>query len=596
MVLAMGQLRGLQELNLMDNARYMSSVSGGTWASAVYNYKYTPDNADLLGKMLLPNQLTFATLKETPPPMAKPNITIGRSNTTKTISEFVVNYLSNVYRASQGEIQTNQVWLAAVGDTFLKPFQLLDDFGSDLFTLNQQTQEAFDARNPAFQKQGNTIFMPPSTNPYLIVNGVISNISISKANYPKHYIGLEFTPLYCGSPYQANEGIITYGKTQVAVDNGAIQSLAFGGVPESGVETDPSGTKSIQVIQPDAPIGLSAIAGVSSNFLGGLMSTELRTILDLVKLFGVEYLIKILGDFLSDIPIAKYIPELVEWLKNTDFTAELVEALTSPPVVSYWSPLGQKGIPTPAVFDLVDGRTMDNYGIMPMLRRQMAQVVVFINTNQSLDTKAPENYASLPPDFMDYTLTSLFGCLKQDFFSKLGVDLSHNFVLEPYLKGGAPQGINTFQEVIENLQKAKENKETVMTTTTHTVKTNEWWGISGKQFGNNKPYTVEVCWVYNEIVESWETQLPDDVQKELHLGNYRPSDGVKGQPAAEDLAAIQDNWNVPAMNDFPMFNTVTCTLQGFTPIEANCLAQLGSWNVAGSEKNRNAMKSILRSS
>ena len=35
---AWGQMLGLKTLNLMNKARYISSVSGGTWATSIYNY------------------------------------------------------------------------------------------------------------------------------------------------------------------------------------------------------------------------------------------------------------------------------------------------------------------------------------------------------------------------------------------------------------------------------------------------------------------------------------------------------------------------------------------------------------------------------
>jgi hypothetical protein len=57
---AMGQMRGLKNLNLLDEVFFISSVSGGTWASACYTYlppEY--DENDFLGLVVDPGKLTY---------------------------------------------------------------------------------------------------------------------------------------------------------------------------------------------------------------------------------------------------------------------------------------------------------------------------------------------------------------------------------------------------------------------------------------------------------------------------------------------------------------------------------------------------------
>ncbi|MCB1613801.1 MAG: hypothetical protein KDI60_18905, partial [Xanthomonadales bacterium] len=57
---AMGQLRALDHLGLMDQIFAISSVSGGTWANTLYTYlPATISDADFLGTPVLdPGQLT----------------------------------------------------------------------------------------------------------------------------------------------------------------------------------------------------------------------------------------------------------------------------------------------------------------------------------------------------------------------------------------------------------------------------------------------------------------------------------------------------------------------------------------------------------
>ena len=57
----MGQLRGLKYLNLLDGVFFISSVSGGTWASATYTYLPAQyDDDDFLGLTVVdPGNLTY---------------------------------------------------------------------------------------------------------------------------------------------------------------------------------------------------------------------------------------------------------------------------------------------------------------------------------------------------------------------------------------------------------------------------------------------------------------------------------------------------------------------------------------------------------
>jgi hypothetical protein len=57
---AWGQMLGLSTLNLIEKARYISSVSGGTWASSIYTYlpKNISDN-ELLGTYYPPEYLSL---------------------------------------------------------------------------------------------------------------------------------------------------------------------------------------------------------------------------------------------------------------------------------------------------------------------------------------------------------------------------------------------------------------------------------------------------------------------------------------------------------------------------------------------------------
>ena len=59
---AMGQMRGLRELGVLGNARYMSCVSGGSWAGTIYTFvPATTDDSVLLGAYLAPEAIVSKT-------------------------------------------------------------------------------------------------------------------------------------------------------------------------------------------------------------------------------------------------------------------------------------------------------------------------------------------------------------------------------------------------------------------------------------------------------------------------------------------------------------------------------------------------------
>ena len=60
----LGQLRGLNELNLLKNVRYISCVSGGSWASVPFTYLNDNWTDEMfLGQIIPPEDLTVEALK-----------------------------------------------------------------------------------------------------------------------------------------------------------------------------------------------------------------------------------------------------------------------------------------------------------------------------------------------------------------------------------------------------------------------------------------------------------------------------------------------------------------------------------------------------
>jgi len=125
---AMGQLRGLRHLGLLDDAFAISSVSGGTWANALFTYlpaSISDDN--FLGDVELdPSRLTISRLDELP-----------ANNLGWVPTRFdPARIVENLYRLKEDYGYANsELWQGFIGE------QVLQDYG-----LWSPSNDGFDPR------------------------------------------------------------------------------------------------------------------------------------------------------------------------------------------------------------------------------------------------------------------------------------------------------------------------------------------------------------------------------------------------------------------------------------------------------------------
>ncbi len=202
-----------------------------------------------------------------------------------------------------------------------------------------------------------------------------------------------------------------------------------------------------------------------------------------------------------------------------------------------------------------DGGDIENYGLIALLRRGVRGAVVFINSlwPLSLDydpTSWPEDLDMVAPSQrqLDPFLAPLFGAPSSRF--------PHNRV---FPKADYPG-------VVTGLQEAKRRGDSVMTVTTHTVESSEWWGLEGGQ-------EVTVCWVYGDRVDRWRDRLPPELRASVR-------EAQAGDPAGPFAR-------------FPHYLTRgqnPGALIRLTAPQVNLLAHLSSWNVV---TNRDTLRTVL---
>ena len=184
-----GQLRALRKLGILSRTRYISSVSGGAWASTPYTY--LPESAmdGFLGEYTPPGELTSESFLHP-----------ADGSMCKAITEAAITarILRNLLLRNRG----SESYSSTIADRFLRPFGLAP--AKTWFTWSDETAQDILQRNPVLRQRGLTNYHAvPDNRPFLIVGGTIRHYNMFnwQSNFRKR-VPLEITPLYTGvRPY-----------------------------------------------------------------------------------------------------------------------------------------------------------------------------------------------------------------------------------------------------------------------------------------------------------------------------------------------------------------------------------------------------------
>ena len=241
MAATVGQLRGLVALGLLDQVGYLSCVSGSAWA--VVPCLFARDGAERLGVVTPPERLTCVALDRLAPRSLLLPATSRFRDTLKALD-------------ADPSIHSDQVWVRAVGETFLAPCGLYDPsdpvgFGPAVGAL---APDAMGEAVPALR-----CHRPQATRPFPVVHAALNWPETRSASQQR--LPFEYTPLYVGSPQRrvirdVRAGARTIGGTFV-------DPLGFGcGAPEAQAAADGC----VAVPPPTRPFTLGDVVGASSAF------------------------------------------------------------------------------------------------------------------------------------------------------------------------------------------------------------------------------------------------------------------------------------------------------------------------------------------
>ncbi len=218
---AVGQLRGLHALGVLTKARYISCVSGGSWACVPFTYLPTQWTDDaFLGQHLDPEAITAKALAET-----------DRNSFAHQVANSVIidDFLANAVLLAGDETYSR-----AVGQIFLDTFEL--DSASRFFTQDRRSLGQILARNPNAREEDFQLVRPG--RPFLIVN---STLLRTDNDPPKaQLIHFETTPLYAGV-HVRHRGAGSNGR---AIGGGYVEPFGF---DSDAPERAPSAQKTVRV-------------------------------------------------------------------------------------------------------------------------------------------------------------------------------------------------------------------------------------------------------------------------------------------------------------------------------------------------------------
>lgn len=526
MAATIGQLRGLHSNGWADHVRYISAVSGGSWAAVPYTY-YQGEIDALLGRPTVrPQDLDPDSLVRAPAgrllgrvaaagllQAALPEIVELSSRETArqdvvTLQDVLVRWargldavswltpleprrLDKTYARMLG-----RVFLAEhAGDPAIVPRATIAPY---TWHLRAAVRIATETGCPA-----SAFLQTPAERPFLIVGAAL--IMNRNAFTHPQLVPVEFTPLYTGIRQHfgslGGTYVVPWAYDRVFATWGGQGRIRVG----PGPFRDPFTLADVMAASGAAPV------------------------LPLLRVDLPERVGRILSRATAMFPAFRAVTVRADGASVTT-TARTLHG---------------------------DGGFMDNLALMPLLARQVKNILVFVNADREWGTNT--------------TLES--------YFARLGTadesgDKRMNRVF----------GHQRYLELLANLNAAKAAGEAAVHCGTEwTVKENEIYNIRSY-------HGLNICWVYNHAADQWRKALPKTVQDWLGgppaavgRGTERHRVGVgrrrfrwaRGPAAAGKAEAAE-------LEDFPYYATFfenAPRMMKLNTLQANLLAELAAWSI-----------------
>ncbi|MFK7799335.1 MAG: hypothetical protein AB8E82_17930 [Aureispira sp.] len=487
---ALGEYRGLTDLGVMNNIRYISAVSGGCWASSLYTYLPTSiSDEDFLGQAVLdPSQLYWGDANDAN--AANLNY-LTANNMGHVPGRLGLEKLgaTAIEQKAKYHYPLDQAWARAIGQLVLAPYGLskvyddpkdVDNFGkpSKYYSLNETSAQRLIDLNP--QLRLSDFYLVQKKRPFLIMNTAMFETTDQGATL----LPVESTPLGMG----IRGTFLGKGIDGRDIGGGSIAPFSFGSKEQKKTE------KGVVAAREAARFALSDIVGLSSATFAESFQA-------------------------SKPAFDAFIPKYHYW-----------------PVAHLEEPRNQA-----AVNWFADGGNIEDTGVNALLTRKVSTVVAFVHAAEDL---VQQDNGII---FVDYQVAALFG------YMPLG-DSAHYVPYKDAGKISAANAgfqnnqvfpSEAFAAVQNGLWEAKQAGGPVIYAQQLTTVENAIFEVDAGE-------EVTVVWVYLNNAENWWNQLTPELQEKLNkhskqfktFPNYSTGKQLHLDAAEVNLMAHLTCWNL----------------------------------------------------
>ena len=359
---AWGQLLGAHTASLMDKPRYISSVSGGTWASSIYTYLPSGiSDEDLLGAYYPPQQLSLDGADGTFNVNTLGQFSYGQAPNGTSLLDLAT--WSALFMITHPKKDYKWMWASIISEFILKPFGLQFEgesiwSSSKYFTLSPgYASNSFPSDSPSID---DFIFVK-SGRPFLIMNdNIMQDVQIAGGE-SSNVVQLpnQATPVSTGARGKVPSEGLSGG--------GTVESYAYHSIL-SGTSASSSPVK----VAIDQPYSLIDSVSTSSAFFAEALAAYLQKILQ--DEASRSQLIQSMKESIIKHDRLRVLDELECELKELEFHLDraLLERVEKDlsgigdfiPTYNYW-PIGADSQNQETQY--TDGGTLDNTGVLGML-------------------------------------------------------------------------------------------------------------------------------------------------------------------------------------------------------------------------------------
>jgi hypothetical protein len=487
---AMGQLRGLKYLGVLNDIFFISSVSGGTWASATFTYlppQY--DDDDFLGLVVTnPGDLTVWNWNPQHPEYAldylSPN-NLGRVPPTLGLFSDLEAILS--LKAYYG-YENDELWQGLIGKMILSRWGLWNPDSNGLPTQYYTLSPAYLAWKGGIldrnrQLKASQFLCIQRSRPFYVMNGcIVSNPTVDGSQL----LYFESTPVGLG----VRNSFANIGPGDRDIGGGLLQPFAMG----SQWIKDIGGQYAL-VSVPSRPFSLSDMVSISSAAFAETIQDEFPVLDGLI------------------------------------------------PKYPYW-PVNGRNSPKNSVYPYLfaDGGSLEDTGITSLLCRNLPNIIAFVNGQTPL-TKDDSGQIIVDPQIqLLFGIAPSAASLKYKEAKRQAVPNNDVAFTQVFAS-------SDYNELAQGLWAANSGNYngTAMYLQTLNVLPNVNFGIKGN-------YNVRVLWIYNTWVGAWydllslEVKAFADAEKVLNFPNYDTVLQLNLSPRQVNLLAQLSCWNVISDN------------------------------------------------